>query len=112
MATQSQTGAPQVLTVAVDLVGRVIQGVRHKGLMDGIGQSRLPMTFGLVDVAANLPQGTLGGNDTEEGVVKSLVVTDNIVIHKMSCTYTQTPSHKPNGKSIQNRGKHAHAHNK
>ena len=40
-----------------------------------------------------------------------IVVTDNIVIHKMSCTYTQTPSHKPNGKSIQNRGKHAHAHN-
>ena len=40
------------------------------------------------------------------------VVTDNIVIHKMSCTYTRTPSHKPNSKSIQNRGKHAHAHNK
>ena len=40
------------------------------------------------------------------------VVIDNIVIHKMSCTYTRTPSHKPNGKSIQNRGKHAHAHNK
>ena len=42
----------------------------------------------------------------------SHVVTDNIVIHKMSCTYKRTPSHKPNGKSIQNRGKHAHAHNK
>ena len=32
------------------------------------------MTFGLADVAANLPQGTPGGNDTEEGVVKSLAL--------------------------------------
>ena len=42
--------------------------------MDGIEQSRLPMTFGLADVVANLPQGTLGGNDTEEGVVKGLAL--------------------------------------
>ena len=42
--------------------------------MDGIGQSRLPMTFGLTDVATNLPQGTPGSNDTEEGVVKSLAL--------------------------------------
>ena len=39
------------------------------------------------------------------------VVTINVVIQKMSCIYTQTPSHKPNGKSIQNRDKHAHAQN-
>ena len=32
------------------------------------------MTFGLADVAANLPQGTPGGKDTEEGVVKSLAL--------------------------------------
>ena len=74
VATRSQTGAPQVSTVAVDPLGRVTQGARHKGPVDGIGQSRLPMTFGLADVAANLPQGTPGGNDTEEGVVKSLAL--------------------------------------
>ena len=50
------------------------QGARHKGPVDGIGQLRLPMAFGLADVAANLPQGTPGGNNTEEGVVKSLVL--------------------------------------
>ena len=64
VATQSQTGAPQVPIVAVDPLGRVMQGARHKGPVDGIGQSRLPMTFGLADVAASLPQGTPGGNDT------------------------------------------------
>ena len=74
VATRSQIGAPQVPTVAVDPLGRVTQGARHKGPVDGIGQSRLPMTFGLADVAANLPQGTPGGNDTEEGVVKSLAL--------------------------------------
>ena len=74
VATRSQTGAPQVPTVAVDPLGRVTQGARHKGPVDGIGQSRLPMTFGLADVAANLPQGTPGGNDTKEGVVKSLAL--------------------------------------
>ena len=42
--------------------------------VDGIEQSRLLMTFGLADVAANLPQGTPGGKDTEEGVVKSLAL--------------------------------------
>ena len=74
VATRSQTGEPQVPTIAVDPLGGVTQGARHKGLMDGIGQSRLPMTFGLADVAPNLPQGTPGGNDTEEGVVKSLAL--------------------------------------
>ena len=74
VATRSQTGAPQVPTIAVDPLGRVTQGARHKGPVDGIGQSRLPMTFGLADVAANLPQGTPGGNDMEEGVVKSLAL--------------------------------------
>ena len=74
VATRSQTGAPQLPTVAVDPLGRVTQGAQHKGPVDGIGQSRLPMTFGLADVAANLPQGTPGGNDTEEGVVKSLAL--------------------------------------
>ena len=74
VATLSQTGAPQVPTVAVDPLGRVTQGARHKGLVDGIGQLRLPMTFGLANVATNLPQGTPGGNDTEEGVVKSLAL--------------------------------------
>ena len=43
---------------------------------------------------------------------KGSVVTISIVIHKMSCTHTQTPSHKPNGKSIQNKDNHAYAHNK
>ena len=74
VATWSQTGAPQVPTVAVDPLGRVTRGARHKGPVDGIRQSRLPMTFGLADVAANLPQGTPGGNDTEEGVIKSLAL--------------------------------------
>ena len=32
------------------------------------------MTFGLADIAANLPQGTPGGNDMEEGVLKSLAL--------------------------------------
>ena len=51
------------------------QGARYKGPADGaIRQSRLPMTFGLADVAANLPQGTPGDKDTEEGVVKSLAL--------------------------------------
>ena len=74
VATRSQTEAPEVPTIAVDPLGRVTQGARHKGPVDGIGQSRLPMTFGLADVAANLPQGTPSGNDTEEGVVKSLAL--------------------------------------
>ena len=74
LATRSQTRAPQVPTLAVDPLGRVMQGARHKGPVDGIGQSRLPMTFGLADVAANLSQGTPGGKDTEEGVVKSLAL--------------------------------------
>ena len=74
VATRSQIGVPQVPTVAVDPLGRVTQGTRYKGPVDGIGQSRLPMTFRLANVAANLPQGTPGGNDTEEGVVKSLAL--------------------------------------
>ena len=74
VATRSQAGAPQVSTVAIDPLGRVTQGARHKGPGDGIGQLRLPMTFGLADVAANLPQGTPGGNDTEESVLKSLAL--------------------------------------
>ena len=74
VATRSQTNVPQVPTVVVDPLGRVTQDARHKGPVDGIGQSRLPMTFGLADVAANLPQGTPGGKDTEEGVVKSLAL--------------------------------------
>ena len=74
MATRSQTGVPHVPTVAVDPLGRVTQGARHKGPVDGILQSRLSMTFGLADIAATLPQGTPGGNDTEEGVVKSLAL--------------------------------------
>ena len=52
------------------------QGARHKGPLDGIGQSRLPVTFGLADVAPNLPQGTPGSNDMEENVVKSLALKD------------------------------------
>ena len=74
VATRSQTGAPQIFIVAVDPLGRVTQGARHKGPVDGIGQSRLPMTFGLANVVANLPQGTPGGNDKEESVVKSLAL--------------------------------------
>ena len=74
VTTQSQSGAPQVPIVAVDPLGGVMQGARHKGPVDGIGQSRLPMTFGLADVAANLPQGTPGGNETKKGVVKSLAL--------------------------------------
>ena len=74
VATRSQTGAPQVPTVAIDPLGRVTQGARHKGPVDGIGQSRLPMTFGLADVIANLPQRTPCSNDTKEGVVKSLAL--------------------------------------
>ena len=74
VATRSQTGAPQVLIVAVDSLERVTQGSRHKGLVDSIGQSRLPMTFGLANGTANLPQGTLSGYNTEEGVVKSMAL--------------------------------------
>ena len=74
VAARSETGAPQVPAIAIDPLGRVTQGARHKGSVDGIGQSRLPMTFGLADVASNLPQRTPGGNDTGEGVVKSLAL--------------------------------------
>ena len=76
VATRSQTGAPQAPTVVVDPVVRVEQGTRHKGPTDGIGQSRLPMTFGLADVAAAILHGTPSGNDTisEEDIVKGLAL--------------------------------------
>ena len=55
---------------------RVAQGTRHKGPTDGIGQSRLPMTFGLADVAAAMSHGTPSGIDTilEEDIVKGLAL--------------------------------------
>ena len=66
----------------------VTQGARHKGPVDGIGQLRLPMTFGLADVATNLPQGTPGGNDTEESVVKSLALKVLQVHYSQGLSYS------------------------
>ena len=77
VSTRSQTGAPQASTVVVDLVVRVEQDTQHKGPADGIGQLRLPMTFGLADVAAAMLQGTPNGrSDTisEEDIVKGLAL--------------------------------------
>ena len=94
VATRSQTEAPQIPTVVVVPLGRVTQGARHKGPVDGIGQSRLRVTFGLADVAANLPQGTPGGSDTEEGVVKSLALKV-LQVPLFSGTQLQYPEFDP-----------------
>ena len=76
VATRSQTKAPQAPTLVVDPMVIVKQGTQHKGPTDGIGQSRLPMTFGLADVAAAISHGTPSGSDTisEEDIIKGLAL--------------------------------------
>ena len=76
VATRSKTGAPQAPTVVVDPMVRVEQGTRHKGPTDGIGQSRLPMTFGLADVAVAMSHSTPSGSHTnsKEDIVKGLAL--------------------------------------
>ena len=55
---------------------RVEQGTRHKGPTDGIGKSRLLVTFGLTNVATAMPHGTTSGSDTisVEDIVKDLAL--------------------------------------
>ena len=52
VATRSQVKTPSSVPMVVgDLVASKESIVRHKGPADNIGQSRLPLSFGLADVA-------------------------------------------------------------
>src|SRR6478672_1209406 len=77
-ATTSQMNGPYKTSDVVD--DSVAQGgpnVRHKGPADSIGQSRLPLTFGLADVMASPSQGAhvkRGDAYVEGDLVKSLAL--------------------------------------
>jgi hypothetical protein len=64
-------------TMTEDSIAQGEPCTRHKGPTDNIGQSRLPLTFGLVDVVTSSSQGAISkGQDVHVGkdLVKRLAL--------------------------------------
>jgi len=78
VATRSQTNAVLVALVVEENIA--IQGglhVRHQGPPDSIGQSRLPLTFGLANVVSGPLLGAIsnrGDSPKEKDIVKDLAL--------------------------------------